>query len=350
MLLLLAHLLRTLLWLRNFLIGKNKIKPVSTIQSAPLDPSPEHDRKCSPTVEEVCYYGPQLYDLWRSRDSWTTRIVEDIEIINRNWVRSTISYDLDFKVVRNTYTGRQKDAEVWLPLSLSEKEEWLSVDVTSPWPNQGCVVTRRENTRVATYILMGYLESRGVNISEFSQRDIDSLFNFLLSPNKEVKLQEEFIQASKKSDSETDIPHGRLEGYFKDRNFRYQLSVFLTYYPVVISLPDKKSVSRATVALSIVQNTDFQHSKRSWLTYIGGPLIPRWEVPLSTGADAIESHVRITIPDNVRVLRVLERIDNTHPKSSENGSSFSWTRNIVSGRSNNGAIRSIDIYMSTRRG
>lgn len=355
MLLLLAHLCRTFRWLKNFLIDKNEAKAteklVSTTKSAPLDPSPEHDRKHSPTIEEVHYYGPQLYKLWRSRDSWTTRIIENIEVINRSWTRSTISYDLDFKVVRNTYTGRQKDAEVWLPLGLSKREEWLSADVASPWANRACIVTRRENTRVATYILMGYLESRGVDISVFSQRDIDSLFCLLLSPNNTIKLQNKFVEYAPTTPGSVDVADCKsLEECFKDQSFRYQLSVFLNYYPVVISLPDKKSVSRATVALSIVQKTDFQYSKRSWSTYIGGPVIPRWEVPFSTGVDAIESHVRVTIPDNVRALRVSERIDNTHLKSPEGGLSFSWTRNVVSGRSNSGVIRSIDIYMNTRRG
>lgn len=271
-----------------------------------------------------------MFELWALQEIWTRRSVETLRLLDRSNVEVRRSYDVDFQRVAEIIDSgpnraRNSPELICLPLDITPRREFVSVDIESPWVNQCTLATRRENTRILELVLLGYLQVNGFEIDRTTDAELNQFFFFLLDPTSEEALPflKRFVLQSR-TDSAEQI-HGKnsppqsvrefetkrsVLDCLDNRMFRRFVAHFLRNYILVVCIPLDRSTLRGTIKIAIMEGNANAGIQRSPSTYIGGPFLSEWSFSLPWLNATDGSRVRIIFPSATRVLdfRVIEAV------------------------------------------
>lgn len=301
--------------------------------------------KGPPTKEEISKYCEKYYALWSSRTAWIIRNQQTIKKINRDTECYVRHYDIDFEAVLKISENASKNGEEessrssnsllsedpWLPLESVKKGESLSIELAGQYKDSGCIVTRRENTRIALYILIGYLKSRHFNIDILRQDELNQLYEMILfgksdrtdfEPTKVEK--NELYKSLKRINAleflkRNDAPetynsniysyqrgisqYTSITDWLNEPGFRKYVNHFIEYYPLTVSLPPNDSLFRINldVRVSDVQNLHFM--ERLVRVIQTGLFVPRVHIPISKNSfNNLDSYSKFLAPGESRIV------------------------------------------------
>ncbi|WP_343898977.1 hypothetical protein, partial [Corynebacterium felinum] len=287
--------------------------------------------KGAPTVKEVKKYGLNYYSLWSNRSKWIIRKTQTVQHINRDTFNYIYSYDIDFDYVMQ-FSGKPhgKQEDVWLPLEPLKKGEILSIGITGEWQGKIGLVTRRENTRIALYILVGYLLHSGFEFECIKQEDINLLYNLLLN-NKEHEIIKNGLQIDIPFDSDRG---GKLRNALIDKHkeqkkgsgsncnkplsecssivacidnnddFCERVMNFISCYPLTICLPQDDKSPRLHLDVDICNSQNLTLRSRIRRFFDNGFRMPSLYIPLnSVGLKKIGATCKVLAPDEARIIQ-----------------------------------------------
>lgn len=109
-----------------------------------------------PTVQELIELGSPYYRLFATSSEWTIRAIDKTEIIDRQPIRRSLSFDIDFQYVRHVLSGKPlRSGRLRIPLAQLNRHELIEVNVDGPWNGQISLASRRENARLSTIVIFG---------------------------------------------------------------------------------------------------------------------------------------------------------------------------------------------------
>lgn len=301
--------------------------------------------KGPPTKKETVRYCEKYYELWSDRKRWVLRDQLTIVKVNRDTERFIYHFDIDFKAVLEIGENDSKDGKVkpsvdkesspledpWLPLESIKKGESLSTELVGQYKDTGCIVTRRENTRIALYILIGYLKSNHFNIELLEQNELNQLYEMLLfsgpdGPNRQSPQVEtndlykalmriNSIEVLKRDTLEADFDANDLQHEdeiskytsikkcLHEPGFRKLVNHFVTHYPLTVSLPPNVNLFRTNLDVKVSDVQKLNFIARLGRVIKTGLFVPNVRIPISSlSFNNMDSSFKFVAPDESRII------------------------------------------------
>lgn len=275
--------------------------------------------KGPPSIEEIRKYSQNYFILWSSRKRWILRSKQTLVQHNRDIQTFINSYDIDFNFVKDlTGMPHNPSEDLWLPLEPIKKGDSLAPEVTGEWKDKGCLVTRRENTRVALYIILGYLFEHGFELDRLEPAEVDEMYYLLLNGKPltkgcQMQLQETDLlqKLTDKRETKEGLGHKdiskiqTLKGCLDNAEFHELVWQFFDCYPLTVSIPPQQSTFRTTLELTISDINSMGFRERLLRSILTGFICPRVKLFFDGGRlKNLDSICTILAPSESRIIRI----------------------------------------------
>ena len=133
--------------------------------------------KNPPEPSELQQMAPLYYKFWESPDNWIIRMVQQFEHLDSKSIQLRVSCDVDLDFLRSSFSRDLNSGapeSFLLPLTYLQRKPFVAIDASSPWGGRTCLATRSEGARLSTYVVFGWLQRAGVEVSgsrEFIRRE-----------------------------------------------------------------------------------------------------------------------------------------------------------------------------------
>lgn len=210
------------------------------------------NRAC-PDCNSLIAYARNYADAYDGQQEWLVRRVRTYELMDSNSLRCHFSYDIDFARLQSFGLEKQLGQMV-VPLDGLGRRPFISVSLQGPWGAGACLATRRENTRIACYILFGKLDKIGVPLHRIEQSTIQLVYDILLGIDKEtVSDALDKLDAAAECTGRIDSSTTEWDSWIRNESFRDLIKWFANGFLLCVSMPASRSVPRGVLKIRWIE-------------------------------------------------------------------------------------------------
>ena len=262
-----------------------------------------------PTANEVATHGRPCFLLWALRDVWILRKIETIELLDRQTVRGTYSYDIDLDVVRRLLPPEHFRHTLKLPLETFSRRNFLAVDIDSPWRRQVTLGTWDDSVRMMELISFGYIIDEGMEVDDIPPESIEKIYSVISSPLElplELRSLAENPPDNASDYGPTDI--GKSLSFLSSlpkevrKNFFSFLRNSMGNYLFIANVPNRLNCHKVNIKIRLTYGNGSTSVERDWTSMLGGPFITSWKVFFGPYGKYTVGHSKVILPPRTNVL------------------------------------------------
>ena len=289
------------------------LRPLKRLSSTKRSPATETVSSGSvnrhPTANEVATHGRPCFLLWALRDVWILRKIETVELLDRRTVRRTYSYDIDLDIVRRLLPEEHFRHTLKLPFETFIRQNFLAVDINSPWRRQVTFGTWDDSVRMMELISLGYIIDEGMEVDDIPPESIEKIYNAISSPLElplELRSLAENPPDNASDYGPTDIGKSLsfLSSLPKDvcKNYLSFLLNSMGNYVSVVNVPNNLKCHKVNIKIRLTDGSGDVSVRRGWISVLGGPFVALWTVPLGPYGKYTVGHSKVILPPRTNVL------------------------------------------------